>query len=147
HTRYSGDGFCALQSRVSSSHGRAARSQMTQLNATQTAQAVTLGQLVNVVYGMYDSAKGNPLPTPPSPVMKGFEFVAWVQMKDFIFSSTDYAFYGLIARDTAKVNSYVLAIRGTEDLEEWWDDLTSMVLVSMANFGQVGYGFSRIYQT
>ena len=68
-------------------------------------------------------------------------------MKDFIISSTDYTFYGFIARDTSKVNSYVLAIRGTQDLEEWWDDLTSMVLVPMTGFGQVGYGFNRIYQT
>jgi hypothetical protein len=120
---------------------------MTELNPTQTAQAVTLGKLVNVAYTMYRSATSNPLPTPPSPVMAGFEFVAWVQMKDFIFSGTDYAFYGFIARDTSKPNAYVLAIRGTQDLEEWWDDLTSMVLVPMTNFGQVGYGFNRIYQT
>jgi Lipase (class 3) len=120
---------------------------MTQLNPVQTAQAVTLGKLVNVAYAMYEGANGNPLPTPPSPIMTGFEFVAWVQMKDFIISSTDYAFYGFIARDTSKVNGYVLAIRGTQDLEEWWDDLTSMVLVPMTGFGQVGYGFSRIYQT
>jgi triacylglycerol lipase len=119
---------------------------MTQLNPTQTAQALTLGKLVNVAYAMYKSG-GDPLPTPPSPIMTGFEFVAWVQMKDFILSSTDYSFYGFIARDTSKVNGYVLAIRGTQDLEEWWDDLTSMVLVPMTNFGQVGYGFNRIYQT
>ena len=120
---------------------------MAQLNPTQTTQAVTLGQLVNVAYAMYDSDKGKPFPSPPSPFMKGFEFVAWVQMKDFIISSTDFTFYGLIARDTSKTNSYVLAVRGTQDLEEWWDDLTSTWLVPMTNFGQVGYGFNRIYQT
>jgi triacylglycerol lipase len=120
---------------------------MTQLNPAQAAQAVTLGKLVNVAYSMYDHAGGKANPPPPSPFMPGYEFVAWVQMKDFIISSTDYAFYGILARDTSKANSYVLAIRGTEDTEEWWDDLTSMVLVPMPNFGQVGYGFYRIYQT
>jgi hypothetical protein len=120
---------------------------MTQLDPTQTAQAVTLGKLVNVAYAMYEGASGNPLPTPPSPIMTGFEFVAWVQMKDFIVSSTDYTFYGFIARDTSKPNAYVLAIRGTQDLEEWWDDLTSMALVPMTGFGYVAYGFNRIYRT
>ena len=45
-------------------------------------------------------------------------------------------------------NDYVLAIRGTSDPTEWWDDLTSMVPWPWEAFGgDVGYGFFRIYQT
>jgi hypothetical protein len=109
--------------------------------------AVHYGQFVELAYKMYESAPGNPTPNPPSPFPAGHKFIAWVQMKDFIVVGGNWTFYGLIAQSTTDANRFILAIRGTENLEEWWDDLTSVVLVPWEGFGAVGFGFSRIYQT
>jgi hypothetical protein len=68
-------------------------------------------------------------------------------MNDFIIVGGNWTFYGFIAQSTVDPNKFILAIRGTETLVEWWDDLTSVVLVPWEGFGAVGYGFSRIYQT
>jgi triacylglycerol lipase len=111
------------------------------------ALAVTYGQFVNVAYQMYGSDPSNPTPAPPAALPAGYRFFAWVQMKDFIVESNDWSFYGLIAQSPTDANKFILAIRGTSDLTEWWDDLTSMVLVPWEGFGNVGYGFDRIYQT
>ena len=115
------------------------------------AKAVFYGQLVNAAYAMYDHHQSNPTPPPPKPpktLPGNYRFVAWVQMRDFIFESGDWTFYGLIAQNPSGANDYVLAIRGTSDPTEWWDDLTSMVPWPMEGFGgDVGYGFYRIYQT
>ena len=82
------------------------------------------------------------------PLPDNYEFVAWVQMRDFIFNYGDWTCYGLIAQNPSVANDYVLAIRGTSDRTEWWDDLTSMLpWASMPGFGDVGYGFYSIYQT
>jgi len=115
------------------------------------AKAVFYGQLVNAAYAMYDDHPTNPTPPPPQPpktLPGNYRFVAWVQMRDFIFESGDWTFYGLIAQNPSGANDYVLAIRGTSDPTEWWDDLTSMVPWPLEGFGgDVGYGFYRIYQT
>ena len=110
-------------------------------------QAVLYGRLVAVAYQMYDNAPDNPTPAPPAPFLAGYQFVAWVQMKDFVIEDGDWTFYGLIAQSTTDTNKFILAIRGTSNLTEWWDDLTSMVLAPLEGFGEVGYGFNRIYQT
>jgi hypothetical protein len=110
-------------------------------------QAVQYGQLVQIAYDMYDAGQGGLTPTPPTPFPGGYTFIAWVQMRDFIIEEGHWTFYGFIAQRTSKVNEFVLAIRGTGDDIEWWDDLTSMVLVPLTGFGQAGYGFNRIYQT
>ena len=110
-------------------------------------RAVQYGQLVQIAYDMYDAGQGGLTPTPPTPFPGGYTFIAWVQMRDFIIEEGDWTFYGFIAQRTSKANEFVLAIRGTGDDIEWWDDLTSMVLVPLTGFGQAGYGFNRIYQT
>jgi pimeloyl-ACP methyl ester carboxylesterase len=137
--------FCALQSRVRLAIDDGGGS-MTHLNPTQTAQAVTLGQLVNAAYTMYDNHPSNPLP-PPVQLPGNYEFIAWVQMRDFIFNYGNWTCYGLIARNPSVANNYVLAIRGTSNWTEWWVDLTSMGLTPMPGFGEVGYGFYSVYQT
>ena len=94
------------------------------------AKAVFYGQLVNAAYAMYDDHPTNLTPPPPKPpktLPGNYRFVAWVQMRDFIFESGDWTFYGLIAQNPSGANDYALAIRGTSDPTEWWDDLTSMV--------------------
>jgi hypothetical protein len=109
--------------------------------------AVHYGQFIEIAYRMYESAPNNPTPNPPSPFPVGYKFLAWIQMNDFIIVGGNWTFYGFIAQSTVDPNKFILAIRGTETLEEWWDDLTSVVLVPWEGFGAVGYGFSRIYQT
>ncbi|HLN38207.1 MAG TPA: lipase family protein [Xanthobacteraceae bacterium] len=112
------------------------------------AKAVFYGQLVNAAYAMYDNHTSDPTPPWPKPLPGNYRFIAWVQMRDFIFESGNWTFYGLIAQNPSDANDHVLAIRGTSDLTEWWDDLTSMVPWPMEGFGgDVGYGFYRIYQT
>jgi Lipase (class 3) len=116
--------------------------------AIDPTRAVFYGQCVEVVYKMYESAPNNATPAPSWALPAGYKFVAWVQMRDFTpIGPGPYTFYGLIASSPSDPNKYVLAIRGTEDLIEWFDDLTSIVLVPMPAFGQVGDGFYTIYQT
>jgi len=109
-------------------------------------KAAFYGQFVNAAYTMYDKYPSNATP-PPVQLPGKYNFVAWVQMRDFIFESGNWTFYGLLAHNPSGANDYVLAIRGTSDLTEWWDDLTSMVPWPMPGFGDVGYGFYKIYQT
>ena len=110
------------------------------------ATAVDYGLFVKMAYDMYAAAPTNPTP-PPTVLPAGYTFHAWVKMKDFIVGSGDWSFYGVMVRRTADPSTFVLAIRGTSNLEEWWDDLTSIVPAPWAGFGLVGYGFNRIYQT
>jgi hypothetical protein len=111
------------------------------------ARAVFYGQFVEAAYGMYDSDPSNATPPPPATLPGNYKFIAWIQMRDFIIAEGDWTFYGLIAQSKTKPAEHVLAIRGTENLTEWWDDLTSMVPVPWGQFGDVAYGFLRIYQT
>jgi hypothetical protein len=114
------------------------------------AHAVSLGLFVKAAYSMYDNAQppGNPLPSPPSPFLPGYDFFAWVQMKDFFINEENYSFYGLLAQNRLNPNRYVLAIRGTRSDAEWWDDFRSMEQTTLTGFpGYVGYGFDQVYQT
>jgi hypothetical protein len=110
------------------------------------ARAVEYGQLIQLAYDMYGNGQ-RPTPAPPTPFQDGYTFTAWVQMKDFFIEEGDWTFYGFIAQRTSKANEFVLTIRGTGNNIEWLDDITSMVPVPMAGFGEVAYGFNRIYQT
>ena len=116
------------------------------LDPTRAAQAVKLGQFVDVAYQMWQNHPGVAAPPPPSQLPDGYSFAAWVQMRDFVFASGDLVFYGLIARSPNGGDS-ILAIRGTVTPEEWLDDLTSMVPAPWTGTGLVGFGFNRIYQT
>jgi hypothetical protein len=110
------------------------------------ARAVFYGQFVKAAYSMYGSAPSNPTPT-PAVLPAGYNFVAWVQMRDFVIEEGNWTFYGLMAQHASSTNEFILAIRGTADMTEWWDDLTSIVSVPLTGFGEVAYGFQRIYQT
>jgi hypothetical protein len=111
--------------------------------------AAFYGQLVDIVYDMYDKDPNNQTPSPPAQLPGNYRFVAWVQMQDFFIWESPYTFYGLIAQDPSGENDYVLAIRGTSNPIEWWDDFASMDLTPMPGFNNtnVGYGFYQIYQT
>jgi lipase (class 3) len=115
------------------------------------ALAVNCAKLIDEAYWMFEhdtSGTAQPAPRSPFPV-KGYKFVTWVQMKDFILFNPNppYVFYGMIAQNTSEPNKFVLAIRGTDSLAEILDDLTAWELVDWENFGQVGFCFSEIYKT
>jgi triacylglycerol lipase len=109
--------------------------------------AMQYGLLINIAYDMCKDPENLTPACPESP--PGFKFVAWVQMKDFIFDSSTWSFYGLIVQRTDIEGKFVLVIRGTEptNLEEWLDDLSSVAGVPLLGFGNVGYGFNRIFET
>jgi hypothetical protein len=110
-------------------------------------KAAFYGQFVNAAYAMYDKYPSNATP-PPVQLPGNYKFVAWVQMQDFFISTTPYEFYGLIAQNPSGANDYVLAIRGTSNRTEWWDDFVSQIPWAWDAFGgDVGYGFFRIYKT
>ena len=70
-------------------------------------------------------------------------------MRDFIIGSTGPLFYGVIANSIAAADSYVIAIRGTSNGIEWWDDGNAIVKVpfKVPGCGQVAAGFARIYDS
>jgi hypothetical protein len=117
-----------------------------QLDPARAARAVQLGQFVALAYDMYNSATNNPAPNPPAALPFGYVFAAWVQMRDFVFESGDLTFYGLIAH-SPDGSDVILAIRGTQTAEEWWDNVTSLYPTTWVGPGKIGYGFSKIYQT
>jgi hypothetical protein len=116
------------------------------LDPVDAARAVQLGQFVSLAYSMYGSAPTNPAPNPPSALPFGYIFAAWVQMRDFVFESGNLTFYGLIAH-SPDGSDVILAIRGTETAEEWWDDIISLYPTTWMGPGKIGYGFGTIYQT
>jgi hypothetical protein len=67
-------------------------------------------------------------------------------MRDFVFESGALTFYGVIVQ-SPDGSDVILAIRGTETAEEWWDDLTSLCSVAWSRPEKVGYGFDEIYKT
>jgi GH25 family lysozyme M1 (1,4-beta-N-acetylmuramidase) len=113
-------------------------------------QAASLyGQFVQAAYTMYDSAPDNTTPPPSPDFPAGFRMVAWIHMQDFVLESTAPLFYGFIAEREAVAGQLVVALRGTSNGIEWWDDFNALELTPFKNpeWGQVGAGFDRIYST
>jgi hypothetical protein len=109
--------------------------------------AVLYGQFVKAAYSMYDPATLTPPPSADFPA--GYQLTAWINMRDFILESTDPVFYGFIAQSMTDANQFVLAIRGTSNGVEWWDDLNAAIKTpfKVPGYGSVGGGFARIYET
>jgi len=110
------------------------------------------GQFVQAAYTMYSQnlRKLTALTPPPSSDFPpGYRLVAWVQMQDFILQSTAPTFYGIIAQSNAGPGQFVVAIRGTSNGVEWWDDANAVQKTPFKNLGcgSVGMGFARIYDT
>ncbi|MGO9443511.1 MAG: lipase family protein [Thiobacillaceae bacterium] len=111
--------------------------------------AVLYGQFVQAAYTMYDADPKNLTPAPSADFPEAYELAAWVQMQDFLIGSTGPVFYGLIAQSTVTPNRFVLAIRGTANGVEWWDDANALLKTPfrVPGCGEVGKGFARIYDT
>ena len=112
--------------------------------------AILYGRFVQAAYTMYakDPKCLTPLPSLDFPA--GYELTAWIQMQDFfIFGSTGPVFYGFIARSIRDPNLAVMAIRGTDNNLEWWDDINSLGMAAfrVPNCGDVGLGWEKIYET
>jgi C1A family cysteine protease/GH25 family lysozyme M1 (1,4-beta-N-acetylmuramidase) len=107
------------------------------------------GQFVQAAYSMYDSAPSDSTPPPSADFPPGYRMVAWIQMQDFVIESTAPLFYGFIAESEAAVGQLVVALRGTSNGVEWWDDFNALDMTVFKNpdWGRVGAGFARIYDT
>jgi triacylglycerol lipase len=98
---------------------------------------------------MYRGSPGNLTPEPEQGFPTGYTLTAWVQMQDFVLNNTTPLFYGFIAHNNKNPSQAILAIRGTANDVEWWDDTDSLGMTPfpVANCGNVALGFERIYAT
>jgi C1A family cysteine protease/GH25 family lysozyme M1 (1,4-beta-N-acetylmuramidase) len=114
------------------------------------AKAASLyGQFVQAAYSMYEADPHNLTPTQSDDFPPGYKLVGWIQMQDFILESTGPIFYGFIAQSATNASRFVLAIRGTSNDVEWWDDASAILKIpfKIPACGFVGMGFARIYST
>jgi kumamolisin len=111
--------------------------------------AVFYGQFVQAAYTMYGADPNNLTPSQSADFPAGYRLAAWIKMQDFIIESTGPVFYGFIAQSTSNINELVVAIRGTSNGVEWWDDANAALKTpfKVAGCGSVGNGFARIYDT
>jgi len=117
--------------------------------AFDAVHATLFGQFVAAAYTMYNNNPGNLTPSAPSNFPSAYRLAASIQMQDFVLSSTDPIFYGFIAQSTTDLNQFIVALRGTSNWEEWWDDANAggKQPFRIAGCGFVGDGFARIYDT
>jgi len=126
-----------------------ASSQVTAASAFDPTAAVFYGRFVQAAYTMYDADRKNLTPSPSADFPAGYRLAAWLQMQDFIFAGTGPTFYGFIAQSMTDANRFVVAIRGTSNGVEWWDDVNAALKTpfKVPGCGSVGSGFARIYDT
>jgi hypothetical protein len=112
--------------------------------------AVSYGKFVNAAYTMY-TGLANTRPPPSADFPADYELAAWILMRDFIIMETDPVFYGFIANKKNDPTKLVVAIRGTDNPAEIWDDLNALGMqafsVNGVQIGNVALGFGRIYET
>lgn len=111
--------------------------------------ALLYGKFVQAAYTMYNSAPHDVTPLPSADFPADYRMVAWIQMQDFVLESTAPLFYGFIAESKATIGQLVVALRGTSNGVEWWDDFNALETTVFKNpdWGRVGAGFDRIYDT
>ena len=112
--------------------------------------AVSYGKFVNAAYTMY-TGPANTTPPPSADFPADYELAAWILMRDFIILETAPVFYGFIANKKDDPTKLVVAIRGTDNPAEIWDDLNALgmqaFVINGVQIGNVALGFGRIYET
>lgn len=117
--------------------------------ALQPATALQYGMFVKAAYDVYDADINNLNPTqadyPDFP--SGYKLLLNVQMTDFFGNSNYPKYYGFYAISESAPFEVVLALRGTQAWQEWWDDFDWELDQSPYLAGNVADGFLTIYQT
>jgi hypothetical protein len=111
--------------------------------------AVSYGRFVNAAYTMYGNNLANLRPQPSGDFPADYELAAWIQMRDFVLWETGPVFYGFVAYNKADPSKLILAIRGTDNSIELWDDSNALGMTAFPidGCGNVALGFARIYET
>jgi hypothetical protein len=106
---------------------------------------------VKAAYDVYKAkpANLNPLQSDYPDFPNGYQLILNIQMSDFFGGSLTQKYYGFMARSSTNPSSFVTAIRGTETMEEWWDDFHWWLVQFpyLKNGGNVADGFLDIYKT
>ena len=115
--------------------------------ALATSSSYELGLLVECAYEMYEKDRTNLRPPLSSnfPSHK-FGLVAYLTCSDFFSSEVTERFYGYLVEDKTTPGTYVIALRGTQGWEEWWDD-AHIWPVPYEYGGKVEEGFYDIFKT
>jgi hypothetical protein len=113
-------------------------------------KAFFYGQFVQAAYAMFKNPQGgDPLRPEPAGIPDGYELGAWIHMSDFILNLEKPEFYGIVVHGVENPDARIIAIRGTENALEWFDDafafLTHFRQVPAA--GKVARGFDKIYSS
>ena len=112
--------------------------------------AIFYGTFVQAAYAMFLADDTNLRPDPAGKgVPDGWDVVAWITMKDFFLFREFEKFYGILAKKNDDSNSYVLAMRGTEEAIEWYNNAFAFLTPfdRVPGGGYVHQGFMRIYDT
>ncbi|MDQ4070179.1 MAG: lipase family protein [Actinomycetota bacterium] len=119
--------------------------------AVQPARALQYGCFVKAAYDVYAAHPNdlNPSRSQYPEFPEGFELHLNIQMSDFFGDSTTPKYYGFVARNQADRGEFVVAIRGTQTWQEWWDDFHWELVPfrSLANGGNVAEGFMALFET
>jgi hypothetical protein len=114
------------------------------------AEATFWGRFVDAAYAMFKRDRTALTPEPqPHDLPDSYELVAWLNMTDFGILHDETKFYGFISRSLQNRHEFVLAIRGTEGVIEWWDDVFTRLVpfTQVPQAGRVEKGFDKIYSS
>lgn len=119
--------------------------------AVQPPSALQYGMFVKAAYDVYNANPANLNPSQDEyPFFPdGYNLLFNIQMNDFIGSYSTPKYYGFFAENESNPSDIIVAIRGTQTWEEWWDDF-HWGLVPFpynSNGGNVADGFITIYET
>ncbi|WP_158538530.1 lipase family protein [Chitinophaga skermanii] len=110
--------------------------------------ALLYASFIEEAYSVYENNPNdiNPSLAAYGDFLNGYTLMYNLQMKDFFIDEKPYAYYGFIARNIA-TNEVIVAIRGTADATEWWDDFHFSLIPFYQGWGKVEEGFYDIYKT
>jgi triacylglycerol lipase len=119
------------------------------IQSFNTSDAAALGELVQVVYQMYQDDPANPNPAQPSYFPTGWKVYANLTVDPVIGIFSNVEFIGVIAQSTADPSRFVVAFRGTQSDLDWISDFEFWMdpFPDVPNGGQVEHGFLAVYRT